>query len=48
MEFLIISIVKFLAVSIIFLVVISALNRKREPKEYREIRKALDEERRPK
>ena len=44
---LIISIVRFL-VSIVLLVAILAPTRKREPKEYREIRKALDEEGRPK
>jgi len=39
---------EILVISIVLLVVILALTRKREPKEYQEIRKALDEEGRPK
>jgi len=39
---------EILVVSIVLLVVILALTRKREPEEYREIDKALDEEGRPK
>jgi len=39
---------EILIISIVLTVIITVLTRKREPEEYQEIRKALDEEGRPK